>query len=297
MRKAVWGLLLAVMLFAFSGCTVLDELSQSDALPDLRLLSQPSYQEEPPAEQPEQLESAVQLDLWLDATQVMGGVNPNVKSMYPHASRKYREGGFHYRYENQTGMYETVLRCMLSSMENSRVRLLRYGSERLPDDYLRTHVNLHATQDELRSIRRDMLTYAIDPMPSVFDDFSAEKMTDSFYSLGTPPMNQLANVNARALENTALADEMEAALVQQISAIAKGTDESLLAAADDSDSALLYALSNLDLNRLSVITCDPAAIRKLNVVDSDGQPITLLEELLRQQVRDFLDWLAAEGVI
>ena len=30
-------------------------------------------------------------------------------------------------------------------------------------------------QEELRSIRRDMLTYAVDPLPTVFENFSAEK--------------------------------------------------------------------------------------------------------------------------
>ena len=280
MRKRLLGIVLLFALIMLSGCTMLDELSQSDALPDLRLLVPPEYQEETTVETAELPQTALQLDLWLDATPVMGGINTNPNSMYPHASRKYREGGFHYRYENQTGMYETMLRCMLSAMENSRVRLLRYGNERLPDDYLKEEVSLHASKEELSSIRRDMLTYAIDPMPSVFDSFSAEKMTDSFYSTGTPKMNQLANTDARILENTGLADRMEAALVQQISAIAKGNGEAFLPA-DDTDSALLYALNNLDLNRLSVITCDPAAIRRLNAVSSDGQPRALVEEILR----------------
>lgn len=285
MRKAVLWMVLLMMLFGLTGCAMLDELSQSDALPDLRLLTQPAYEEAPPVEDAEEAAGAIRLDLWLDATQVMGGVNPSVQSMYPHASRKYREGGFHYRYENTAGMYETVLRCMLSSAEGSRVRLLRYGNERLPDEYLKAQgvAAADASKEALRSLRRDMLTYAIDPMPNVFSDFSAEKMTDSFYSPGTPRLNQMGSLNVRLLENPSLADEMNAALDLQIRAIAKNDDPSLFASGDDSDYPLLVALDNLDLNRLSVITCDPASIRKLSHVDSAGNAHALVAELLTQR--------------
>lgn len=279
-RTALW-MLMTVLLFALAGCSALDELSLSDALPDLRLLVQPAYEEPEPVEkETEAASSAIRLDLWLDASQTMGGINRNEESMYPHASRKYREGGFHYRYQRETGMYETVLRCMLSSVEGSRVRLLRYGNERLPDDYLLNHIKRDATTEELRSIRRDMLTYAIDPLPSVFEGFSAEKMTDSFYSLGTPQMNRIASLNRRQLENPDYANSMEQTLEQQIHAISRGYDDSLTAVSNDSDCPLLYALNNLDLSRLSVITCDPASIRKLNQADDNGDVRALLEEIL-----------------
>jgi len=283
MRKAALYLLLMAVLLALTGCATLEELSHSDALPDLRLLEQPAYKEPVPtaAAEPE-AQSAIRLDLWLDASQVMGGINPNEKSMYPHASRKYREGGFHYRYENQPSMYETMLRCLLSGMEDSRVRLLRFGNERLTDEFLMDHVAAEASQEQLCSIRRDMLTYAIDPMPDLLEGFSGEKMTDSFYSLGTPQLNQMANLNARFLENPELSKVMAQALDQQIHAIAKGYDDSLNASADDTDYPLLYALENLDLNRLSVITFDPAAIRKLNAVDQSGDSHALVQEILSQ---------------
>ncbi len=280
MKKAALWMMLAALLFVLCSCAQLDGLSQSDALPDLRLLEQPAYEEPEPIEEAETASSAMRLDLWLDASQTMGGVNPSEESMYPHSSRKYREGGFHYRYQNETGMYETVLRCMLSGMEGSRVRLLRYGNERLPDDYLLDHIRRDATQEELRSIRRDMLTYAIDPMPGIFEGFSGEKMTDSFYSLGTPQMNRISTLNRRQLENPEYASAMEKALEQQIHAISRGYDETLTALGDDSDYPLLYALDNLDLSRLSVITCDPASIRRLNQTDDSGDAHALVEELL-----------------
>ena len=285
MRKAVLWLMLLVLLAVLSGCAALDGLSRSDAQPDLRLLERPVYAEDPPTAAPEEAESTLRLDLWLDGSQVMGGVNPNAKSMYPHSSRKYREGGFHYRYENMTGMYETVLRCMLSGVEGSRVRLLRYGNERLPDDYLQEQVliSAEASSETLRSIRRDMLTYAIDPMPTIFSSFSAEKMENSFYSPGTPKLNQLENISASLLENPSLAAKMNAALSHQIEAIEDNEASGLLVTGDDSDYPLLYALDNLDLSRLSVITCDPAAIRRLTAVDALGNAKALLEELLNER--------------
>ena len=284
MKKAALWIMLAAMLFALCSCTRLDELSRSDALPDLRLLVQPAYEEPAPAkEESEAAASAIRLDLWLDGSQTMGGVNPNEKSMYPHSSRKYREGGFHYRYQQETGMYETVLRCMLSSVEGSRVRLLRYGNERLPDDYLLNHIKRDATAEELRSLRRDMLTYAIDPLPSILEGFSAEKMTDSFYSLGTPQMNRISMLNRRLLENPDYASSMEQTLEQQIHAISRGYDDSLTAIGDDGDYPLLYALKNLDLSRLSVITCDPASIRRLTQTDDNGDARALVQELLTER--------------
>ena len=141
-------MMLAALLFVLCSCAQLDELSQSDALPDLRLLVQPFYEEPETAEKDtETASSSMRLDLWLDASQTMGGVNPNEESMYPHSSRKYREGGFHYRYQHETGMYETLLRCMLSGVEGSRVRLLRCGNERLPDKYLLDHIKRDATAE------------------------------------------------------------------------------------------------------------------------------------------------------
>lgn len=285
MRKAVLWLMLAALLLVFSGCTTIDGLSRSEAQPDLRLLERPVYHEEPPAVQTQAEAGVLRLDLWLDGTQVMGGINPAVEGMYPHASRKYREGGFHYRYKNTTGMYETVLRCMLSSVEGSRVRLLRYGNERLPDSYLTAQglASADASSQQLRSIRRDMLTYAIDPMPTVFSGFSAEKMTDSFYSPGTPKLNQLGSLNTSFLENPALAGSMSLALDEQINSIANGKAGDLFQSGSDSDYPLLYALDNIDLSRLSVITCDPAAIRRLSAVDGQGSSQKLLESLLKER--------------
>ena len=116
MRKVIMWLALSLLLPVFCGCTMLEELSRSDAQPDLRLLEHPVYEEAPPVSQTEEQSGILRVDLWLDATQVMGGINPAEDGIYPHSSRKYREGGFHYRYKNSVGMYETLLRCVLSGL-------------------------------------------------------------------------------------------------------------------------------------------------------------------------------------
>ena len=284
MRKAALWLLLIVLLMGLTGCSLPTRLSSPAALPDLRLLERPAYTEAPPAVQTETVQTALQLDLWLDATQAMGGINQNTNSMYPHHSHRYREGGFHYRSNSTVGLYENVLRCMLSAVEGSRVRLLRYGNERLTDEYLVAQglVNANAEANVFSSVRRDMLTYAVDPMPTVFNIFSSEKMTDSFYTLGTTQMNRLGGIHSLLLENPAMATEMSDALDKQIRAISKDSS-AMTALENDSDYALLYALDNLNTDRLSVITCDPASIRRLNMMDEAGDLHALVQEIMQEK--------------
>lgn len=293
MKKRILLLFCLCLPLLLTSCAVpevveafVSDASPSVSAPDLRLLTPPAYEEETfqASAVSEKASDALRVDLWLDASQVMGGVNPAEESMYPHMSRKFREGGFHYRYGSEVGLYESVLRCMLSAAEGSRVRLLRCGNERLTDEFLyQTGVaDRAADTDSLRSLRRDMLTFAIDPMPTVFAGLSAEDMTDSFYSLGSPMLTALSSVNQAALENPASADRMLSALEEQRTRILSGETDGLVAEGDE-DYPLLYALENLDLTRLSVITCDPATIRRLSTVGTDGTPLHLVDELLTRR--------------
>lgn len=281
-------ILLCCGLLTLSGCAALPAFSQkTQTLPDLRQLDPLPYEEPEasPSAPAEEAENALRVDLWLDASQLMGGINTTGGTLYPHYSRKYREGGFHYRYQDNVGWYETLLRCMLSSVEGSRVRVLRCGNERLTDDFLIQHGLASASDgaDALRSLRRDMLTAAIDPLPTVFSQFSAENMADSFYTLGSPMMNRLDQVDARLMENPAQAQAMSAALDTQRAAVLAGEDSSFTALGQETDYPLLYALENIDLNRLSVITCDPAEIVSLSALQTDGSSIKLLTELLQRR--------------
>lgn len=278
MRRMILSLLFLLVLLLLCGCAA---QPQSALQPDVRLLSRPYYPDEAPAV----IEAApapgvLRVDLWLDASHTMGGVNLNEDSIYPHHSRKYREGGFHYRFENTVGLYENVLRSMLSAAEGSRVRLLRVGHERLTDELLAPLNDSGA--EELRSLRRDLLTYAIDPTPTVFSTLSAENMDGSFYQPGTAMLNRMASLPNALLENPEQQEMMSAVLNQQLNAIRQG-EESALALADDTDFPLLYALDNIDLSRLSVIICDPASIRRLTAMDAQGAVLPLVEELLQRR--------------
>jgi hypothetical protein len=262
---------------------------QADAsgLPDLRQLHMPPAGKTGSAESEGGAAAALQVDLWLDASQVMGGINPDPDSLYPHRSVRYREGGFHYRYENQVGWYENLLRDVLSAAEGRRVRILRNGNERITDDMLlSTGLCGDGSPETLRSLRRDLLTYAIDPMPTVFSGFSAEKMDDSFYSLYSPRMNRMAQFaqnGGRALENPGHVEEMSLFLDSLIASYdPRRWQETLSGLLSDDFSPLMQALENLDHSRLSVITCDPLTLRRLTGTTDSGSPVDYVEQLARQ---------------
>ena len=282
-RRMLLALLLcaALLLTACGLPGALEAFSGADsasAVPDLRLLEWPAMSAAVPGETEAPASAAPLLaDLWLDASQVMGGINVHEESVYPHFSRKYREGGFHYRYGSQVGMYEGVLRCLLAAAEGSRVRVLRAGNERLPEEVLDA---LAGSDAQARaSVTRDLLTCAMNPLPSFFAGLSAENMEGSFYDLGTPMLNRLRALDASSLENPSLAPAMADALDDQIAAIQSGETDGYVADGD-ADAPLMYALENLDLTRLSVITCDPATLRRLSSVEADGTPVDAVTEVL-----------------
>lgn len=99
-------------------------------------------------------------------------------------------------------------------------------------------------------------------------------MEGSFYDLGTPMLNRLRALDASSLENPSLAPAMTDALDDQIAAIQSGKTDGYVADGG-ADAPLMYALENLDLTRLSVITCDPATLRRLSSVEADGTPLIL----------------------
>lgn len=281
--------LLALMLL--TGCSRWKVEGRTvEASPSLELLSMPAYEEtaETVSTAVSSEEGPLRVDVWLDASQVMGGVNEHEDSIYPRASAKYRQGGFHYRYQDQVGWYENVLKDVLAAAEGSRTRLLRAGNERLTDGFLRSQ-GFDGTEKQLRSFRRDLLTYAIDPMPDVFSGFSSEKMTDSFYALGSPLMNQMerfAGDGGELLENPGRVEQMSQALQDFVAAFHQKKQEppaEYSAVEKDDDSPLFYALQNLDTSRLSVITCDPAALRRLTGTEVSGTPVDYLEEILQER--------------
>lgn len=296
MRQRLKLLACIAALLCLCSCSVMEHLpaalqptapAGASNLPDLRQLSMPDARQNPwqPAAE-DSAASALQLDLWLDASQVAGGVNPYEDSLYPHRSNRYREGGFHYRYENQTGWYENLLRDLLAAAEGSRIRVLRSGNEHITDEaLLASGLAADDSASALRSLRRDLLTYAIDPMPNLFSTFSAERMENSFYSLFSQKMNQMpaliSSGSAPLLENPAKAEQMGAYLDSLIAAYdPKQTASILPGLLTDDFSPLMQSIASLDENRLSVITCDPLTLRRLSGTDVKGSPVAYLQQLL-----------------
>lgn len=296
-RSLIKRLVCLAALLCLCSCSLMESLpaslqaspaADSSGLPDLRQLHMPAAAgADEKAQAANAAGKALQVDLWLDASQVMGGINPDPDSLYPHRSVRYREGGFHYRYENQVGWYENLLRDLLSAAEGRRVRVLRSGNERITDDLLlQTGLCGDGSPEKLRSLRRDLLTYAIDPMPTVFSGFSAEKMDDSFYSLYSPQMNrmaQFAQSGGRGLENPGHVEEMSLFLDSLIASYdPRSWQETLSGLLSDDFSPLMQALENLDHSRLSVITCDPLTLRRLTGTTDSGSPVDYVEQLVRQ---------------
>ena len=92
-KRAALFLVLAAALFVLSGCAALQTLvgdaapaTSAAAGPNLNLLSLPAY-DDPDASDTGVSASGAEympVDLWLDGTQTMGGIDTNEVSMYPH---------------------------------------------------------------------------------------------------------------------------------------------------------------------------------------------------------------------
>ena len=290
MKKLKWLCLILALMMCLSGCEKLNIQGQQTATaPSLQLLNMPPYEDEEAASVGSADEEGNMLvDLWMDGSQLMGGINEDPTSLYPQTGLRYRQGGFHYRLGGEVGWYEDVLGCFLEAAGDSRVRVLRTGNERIPDSLI-TSYGFTGTEEEMRSYRRDLMTYAIDPMPSVFSGFSSESMENSFYSLGTPQMNQMARFMGNGgadLENPGRTEEMNALLTEFVEGFHQKNvppPAQWHAVGNDQDSPLLYALRNLDVTRLSVVTCDPATLRRLQGTRVDGSPVYYVEEILRER--------------
>ena len=287
-RRALLLLALGLVCAALTSCSTLNTLLPSDSGsaaqtgtgPNLALLALPAYNNDEATATPAATAGSAysNVDLWLDATQNMGGINVSQASMYPHFGRKYREGGFQYRYGSNVGWYENVLRDFLIAAGESHVRTLRYGNETLPDDLL-TSFGLDTAD---ASVWRDMHTCDTETRAGMFSQFTAENMADSFYSLGSPLwLNRVAAQGADALENPSLVQPMADALTKQTEEIAAGNAEYVLQEGRDGQNcALLEALQHLDTDKLSVITVDPASVRKTEGTDDQGQPVEYYRQVL-----------------
>ncbi|MDD3212472.1 MAG: hypothetical protein PHY64_02305, partial [Eubacteriales bacterium] len=288
LKRVLLALLLALACAALAACTTLNALVDAEPAastgtgPNLGLLSLPAYTDAE-ADTPEATASGsgyANVDFWLDGTQNMGGISTVANSLYPHYGRKYREGGFHYHYGANAGWYESLLRDFLAAAGETHVRTLRYGNETMPNSTAAAYGLARADGTLSASVWRDLHTVAVDTQAGLFATFSDEDMSQSFYALGSSAwVNRVSAVET--LENPALADAMSAALDAQIAGIAAGDESYILQQGRDGQQcALLSALANLDVDKLSIITVDPASVRKTTGADAQGQPLSYYEQLL-----------------
>lgn len=291
-RRLLAAALLCACL-ALTACDAVERLAatQPDAAqtggPNLALL-QPAAYDDPEAALTGEADADagyMPVDLWLDATQTMGGINTNEESMYPHAGKKYREGGFHYHYGAYAGWYESLLRDLLTAAGGTRVRTLRYGNETLPDAVLAS-LNLPAGDEAgADSVFRDLHTVAVNTNAALFTQMSGEEMAGSFYDLGsTAWLTRVSGFGAEALENPTLYERLVAAQQMQADGLSTGDSRFVLQpGADEANCALYTALDHIDTGRLSILTVDPAAIRRMSGTDAEGKPVNWYESILREK--------------
>jgi hypothetical protein len=294
-KRIALGCMLALLCAVLSGCATLEAINSQaqvpaadtdSAGPNLGLLSLPEYQNEE-AENPSTTAADsgyANVDLWLDGTQNMGGISTVKNSMYPHYGHKYREGGFQYHYGNTVGWYESLLRDFLAAAGETHVRTLRYGNETFSDAFLASAGLTDNGGEGSASVWRDLHTSQIDTSASFFSALAGEDMADSFYALGSGAwVNRLSALDVSALENPALADAMSEALDAQVAGIAQGDESFILQKGSDGQQcALLTALANIDTDKLSVITVDPASLGKTVGADAQGQPIAYYQQVLTE---------------
>ncbi len=288
-------LVLALMLCGalLTGCATLNALVSATPAadtgvtgPNLGLISLPAYDDQE-AEGPAATDGGsgyANVDLWLDATQNMGGISTTSSSMYPHYGHKYREGGFQYHYGSTAGWYESLLRDFLAAAGETHVRTLRYGNETMSDDFLAAYGLASADAETAASVWRDLHTTQIDTTAGLFSQLSAENMENSFYDLGSVNwLNRMPALSASDLENPSLYEAMNTALDAQTDGIADGDESLILSQGRNGEQcALLNALANIDTDKLSVITVDPASVRKTAGADAQGQPVAYYEQLLEE---------------
>jgi hypothetical protein len=216
-----------------TGCATLDALVSATPAadtgvtgPNLGLIALPAYDDQE-AEGPAATDGGsgyANVDLWLDATQNMGGISTTASSMYPHYGHKYREGGFQYHYGSTAGWYESLLRDFLTAAGETHVRTLRYGNETMSDDFLAAYGLASADAETAASVWRDLHTAQADTNAGLFSQLSAEDMGNSFYDLGSLNwLNRMPALSAADLENPALYEAMNTALDAQRTASPTGT--------------------------------------------------------------------------
>lgn len=216
----------------------------------------------------------IPVDVWLDATPNMGGINVIADSLLPSArGSAHYEGGFHYRYvEGRTelhGWYVDLLEALpeLMGPQRSRLRVLRYDdglfSEELLEQYGLT---------DTPSVQRDLHTWATDASAETFTAM-VEPDARQFYTPGSAAANRAKSVT---LENAAQREDVYAAQAAGLALHREGRE---LVQREAGEAHLMMALSSLDPDHLSLITVDTWSLGRMTQVQ-DGTVVDSIAPLL-----------------
>lgn len=156
----------------------------------------------------------IPLDLWMDATPNMGGINLVEDTLYPTgSSAKYYQGGFHYlwqdNYREFHGWYVDLLTALpeLLGLQRSQVRVLRYDDGLFSPELLDRHGLTASTLEAAASLQRDLRTWATRPPGK-----PSPKWCSPARRISTPPGTaSAARADQVQLENPAQAQALLAA--------------------------------------------------------------------------------------
>lgn len=214
----------------------------------------------------------IPLDLWMDATPNMGGINLVEDTLYPTgSSAKYYQGGFHYlwqdNYREFHGWYVDLLTALpeLLGPQRSQVRVLRYDDGLFSPELLDRHGLTASTPEAAASLQRDLRTWATRATGETFTEM-VQPGPENFYAPGTA---SAARADQVQLENPAQAQAL-LAVQQEGLALQQAGDPSALVNREEGGSHLLTALRYLDPTHLNLITLDTWSLGSLDAV-VDGQ--------------------------
>lgn len=210
----------------------------------------------------------IPLDLWMDATPNMGGVNLVEDTLYPTgSSAQYYRGGFHYQWQDKYrefhGWYVDLLTALpeLLGPQRSQVRVLRYDDGLFSDELLEKHGLMASSAEAATSLQRDLRTWATQATGETFTEM-VQPGPENFYA---PGVASAARADQVELENPALSQALLAAQQEGL-ALQQAGDASALVSREEGGSHLLTALRYLDPTHLNLITLDTWSLGSLDAV-------------------------------
>ena len=220
------------------------------------------------SESPQTENRVIPLDLWMDATPNVGGVNLIADTLYPTgSSAQYYQGGFHYlwqdNYREFHGWYLDLLTALpeLLGPQRSQVRVLRYDDGLFPEELLSKHGLTADSAEAAASLQRDLRVWATQATAETFTEM-VQPGPENFYTPGAPAA---ARADQVALENPAQAQALLAAQQEGL-ALQQAGDASALVCQEEGGSHLLTALRYLDPSHLNLITLDTWSLGSLDAV-------------------------------